>query len=1255
MAMNLTIVNTILKEFFSMRLMALALFVFLAAIAIATFIESLYGIQDAKILVYNHWWFEILLVYLGMSLISNITRYKMWQREKIALLTFHLSFIIIIIGAGVTRKFGFEGIMVVPEGSEINYIYTGDPHILINIQNPKKKESAATFTEKKLFSIITDNSFELRYDVEGKPLTISYVDFKAKCTKAIESNASIKEFGIELFTNGRKSNTLFKEEVLSVSDVPITLNTPLEAPGIEIKSFGDSLMIKSAVPIEVVKMSELKQEEQKTGIQDSTKIKTIPVNTWYPFTTRTLYKVGNDQFVFNRILANSRRGLVPTGNLKEGLDYLTVSVTYDGKKKEVQLEGGMGNVPTFERFELGEMILQLEYGAIRKTLPFTITCKDFQLDHYPGSQAPSSFASVVQVKDPRSGEKFDQRIFMNNVMDYDGYRFFQSSYKLDDPSTPENEEATLLQVNSDLWGTNITYFGYLMMSIAMILSLFASVGRFRLLNQKLKGLQERRKNLSGIPILLGILCFQQVSIAQINDHSSPDLVDFSAYHQVISEDHSDKLAKLLIQEIKYNHEQHQFTPTGRIIPFHTIADRLLRKICRGTSFDGKNPVQVIFSMHLYQQHWAKQNIIQVPTAVREQLKLEEYASFSELTEENGQFKWMEAYEKAHIKLESQRSEFDKKLIKLNEKFEVVKGIFSWNYFRIAPLDKDKQNRWLQPKRMYEGIVNPYVLDTVYFHVNLENLQKANDTSNYLLFAEMYNALYPSKNINEILAMPPPTLFIDILHFSPIQKAQQSGNYKDAEELLGNYKNFLEKFVNLSPADIETSISLLRYMLITTDEAARTGDFTKADALLAKIIARQRSIGKDVVPTETMVDAEIRYNKMQIFKNTGYGYALCGFLMLILFFWQLFIRHEGKLYRILNVIVKVFFWLIIAMFLYHGAGIGMRWAISGHAPWSNGYEALVFIAWVTMIAGIAFSRKNAAVLPATALLAFFMLFVTEQNLMDPEITPLVPVLQSYWLMIHVAIITGSYGFLGLGAILGLINTLLFIFKRQKNKTILDINISELTYVSDMTITIGLFMLTIGTFLGGVWANESWGRYWAWDPKETWALVSVLVYAILLHLRFIPQTNTKFIYNTYSLWGYSAILFTFFGVNFMLVGLHSYAQGEGLGSLPNWLLYTVAIFYFISELAATRNTLMENTKDRSIKTVLKYIAIKLVIVTSIFLSVYLIFKSYIDSSNPAQEYLFTSFKYLEYALLTLLVIVGVNALLIPLKMRWILKSW
>ena len=162
-------------------------------------------------------------------------------------------------------------------------------------------------------------------------------------------------------------------------------------------------------------------------------------------------------------------------------------------------------------------------------------------------------------------------------------------------------------------------------------------------------------------------------------------------------------------------------------------------------------------------------------------------------------------------------------------------------------------------------------------------------------------------------------------------------------------------------------------------------------------------------------------------------------------------------------------------------------ITGHAPWSNGYGAIIFISWVTMIAGFAFSKKNPVILAGTAILAALMIFVSEMNLMDPEITPIQPVLKSYWLMIHVSIITGSYGFLGLGAILSLLNLILYTLRTKKNGKVLTLHITELSYVSEMTTTLGLFMLTIGTFLGGIWANESWGRYWAWDPKEVWALV------------------------------------------------------------------------------------------------------------------------------------------------------------------------
>ena len=131
-------------------------------------------------------------------------------------------------------------------------------------------------------------------------------------------------------------------------------------------------------------------------------------------------------------------------------------------------------------------------------------------------------------------------------------------------------------------------------------------------------------------------------------------------------------------------------------------------------------------------------------------------------------------------------------------------------------------------------------------------------------------------------------------------------------------------------------------------------------------------------------------------------------------------------------------------------------------------------------------------------------------MDPAIGTLQPVLNSYWLMLHVAIIVGSYGPFTLGMILGIINLGLMIITTRKNAGKLKAIQEELTIVNELSLTVGLVMLTIGNFLGAMWANESWGRYWGWDSKETWALVSILVYAAVLHMRFIPKLNTHILH-------------------------------------------------------------------------------------------------------------------------------------------------
>jgi len=175
-------------------------------------------------------------------------------------------------------------------------------------------------------------------------------------------------------------------------------------------------------------------------------------------------------------------------------------------------------------------------------------------------------------------------------------------------------------------------------------------------------------------------------------------------------------------------------------------------------------------------------------------------------------------------------------------------------------------------------------------------------------------------------------------------------------------------------------------------------------------------------------------------------------------------------------------------------------------------------------------------------------------MDPQITNLVPVLKSYWLIIHVATITASYGFLALGALLSFVNFILMIFQNNQNLKSTELKIKELTNVVEMTLIIGLYLLTVGAFLGGVWANESWGRYWGWDPKETWALITIIIYVFVTHLRLVPDLNTIFNFNLLALLSF----------NYFLSGMHSYAKGDPI-VIPAYIYIVLIIIIIILGIA------------------------------------------------------------------------------------------
>jgi cytochrome c-type biogenesis protein CcsB len=335
------------------------------------------------------------------------------------------------------------------------------------------------------------------------------------------------------------------------------------------------------------------------------------------------------------------------------------------------------------------------------------------------------------------------------------------------------------------------------------------------------------------------------------------------------------------------------------------------------------------------------------------------------------------------------------------------------------------------------------------------------------------------------------------------------------------------------------------------EGARTGGYKQADEMLENINKYQHVYGKEVMPSDQKVQSEILYNKYDIFKKLFSYYMYASLLMFILCIFQIFYKN-----KFINISVKTFHYITIALFLLHTAGLATRWYISGHAPWSDAYESMIYVAWATMLFGLIFGRKSGLTIASTAFVASMILMIAHWSWMDPAIANLQPVLNSYWLMIHVSIIVGSYGPFAIGMILGIVALLLMIFTNDSNKQKMELNIKELTYINEMALTVGLVMLTIGNFLGGQWANESWGRYWGWDPKETWALISIMVYAFVIHARLVPGLRSLWIYNLMSVCAIASIIMTYFGVNFYLSGLHSYASGDKVVT-PNFVYYSIVV--------------------------------------------------------------------------------------------------
>lgn len=1026
-------IKKIFFKLFSTSMAGLYMILFAIAIGVATFIENDFGTSAAQKVVFKTRWFELLLLLFSISILVNIFRYRLIQQKKWATFAFHASMLVILFGAAVTRYTGFEGMMHIREGSYSNSFLSADEYLVFNAATQQQDFS---FDEPVLFASLGNNNFKESYSLGGNEVEVEVLEFIPNPKEKIQNEDNGKPV-INIViggANGREEYFLEYGQRSRIRGTLFNFGNDIVQEAFNIKYENDSLLF----------MANREYSQMVMATQEQN-IKTP--NEYHPLMLRSLYSDGERSFVFGNFKEKGKRVIV-ADNVKMASNSkaaLKIRATNGGHSIERYIIGMKGVEGRSKIFQFEDLKLAISYGSKPIQLPFSLELRDFILEKYPGTDNASSYASEVTLVDDRKNIRRNDRIYMNNILNYGGYRFFQSSFDQD-------ELGTYLSVNHDFWGTLFSYMGYGILTIGMLLTFFDKKSRFRYLAKKLS--DARKAAAVGLMLVLGSMIPQLVSAKTPVAPRTIDKVHAEQFGKVIMQDHR-----------------------GRMKPMNTYCSEILRKLSRKTSINGQSPEQVILGMTTNPREWYSVPMIKIGKHqhTRELIPIEgDLAAYNDFFDLEGKYKLQEYIRDAYNTPKKDRGVFEKDMLKLDEKINICSMVFNGSFFRSFPIYNDKNNLWDAPR-------------------------KPSPSSGETYSWNFYSTYIPS-----------------------LQKALVNNNWSTPNQLLEELDRYQVKY------------------------------------------------GSSVIPSSTKIKAELLLNESRIFGRLTAFYGILAFVFLSLLFINVFKPKTNVKWP-----TKIALSLFGLSVVLHLLGLALRWYVSGRAPWSNGYESMIYIGFTTVLAGSMFSRKSLGGLAATCTLAASIMLVAGLSWLDPEITPLVPVLKSYWLTIHVSLIAGSYGFLMLGAIIGVLNLVFMILRTQKNKENVNRIIKELGYISEMTLMGGLFMISVGTYLGGVWANESWGRYWGWDAKETWALVTILVYAFILHMRFIPGLRGAFAFNVATLFGWASVIMTYFGVNYYLSGLHSYAAGDPV-PIPSFVYYAVAILTVLSVIAYWRDRAYRKSK-------------------------------------------------------------------------------
>jgi len=1094
--------------FFSMFTSVILLVIFGASIAIATFIENSSGTEYARQVVYNAKWFEVLLFVLIINLLGSAVRYQLFKKRKFSVLLFHLAFICILTGAAVTRYFGSEGVMHIRQGETSNEISSDKNSVRVVAEY---KGERVEKTKEASFSETGSNTFSETLAIGGKTISVENELFIPNSVETIAPDEQ-GEPALSLFVMNDQNQgmdfILLKGETNQFGDVTFAFEDTTRKADVSFSLVGNELYFKTTLPLSKMSMMQKSESFMMPG-------------AIVPAEQKTIYKANNILFVLKTFFPKAKKNLTQatqdmekSGIIRKGKDGIIFKVSDGNSTKRVNVLSSANEISQPGTCQLNQVKVSVSYGMLQQKLPFDITLRAFQLDRYPGSNSPSSYASEITVIDPEMKSERPFRIYMNNILNYRGYRFFQSSY---DP----DEKGTVLSVSHDYWGTLISYIGYFFMAFGMILTLFNKDSRFRTVLRLSNDLQLKRKTL----ILLAGLVLLSGSM-------------FAAGSEIPRQSHMDALNSLLIQD----------EAQGRIEPFNTYASDVVRKITKQTTYNHQTAVEVLLGMSANPTSWQNEPMIKVANTqlAKELGAVNDYVSFNQLFDfdNGGAYRLKEKIDKVYQKEQSTHTKYDKEIVNVDERVNICYQIFNGTMLALFPVPGHTNGKWSTSVAPESAQTNP--------HTGMGGMNGMPSEGGMNGTAATGMGSIEGKTVCPVSGksgMASSGMGTDEgktvcpvsgkSGMAPKGKGSIDGN-TPPPGMGGMSQEQLNAIMGKSPAagsisDDSPEMLLTNYLKAAND-AMTSGNWEMPNEQLIRIKSYQLMNGGTNLPSKSKINLEIFYNTVNIFGSLAITYAILGFLLLMLHLVSIFKLKSG-LEKYLNFGIYPF----MLVFIIYTAGLAIRWYISDHAPWSNGYETMIFVGWAASLSGLLFARKSPITLAVTGILSAIALFVAGMSWMNPEITNLVPVLKSYWLIVHVAIITSSYGFLAMGALLGMLNLVLMITRSKKNALRLKDSIQEISYIIEMALIIGLIMLSIGCFIGGVWANESWGKYWGWDPKETWALVSILVYSAILHLRNVPKANNQFVLSSLALMGFSTIMMTFFGVNYYLSGMHSYAQG------------------------------------------------------------------------------------------------------------------